>query len=1009
MNNRSVAATGDTSKVNFDGTLGRYVALVAARADRTSARTRFELELRPTVNCEHVLPADNLKFIKKVAETPDKPGKDGKRVLQVLLDLEDAVAPTNKNAAVPILIEALNTINWGGKVVNYRPNNTRTEWNPRDLIEVIFNAGQNIDGIMVPKVFGPDELVEVRRVVQSIERHMGWPEGRIKVMCLIELAESMVRTPDIGKVVHGFSFGVADYTADVHGHPSAQEEQFTHHIGPKKRVTGVARANGITAIDCITLNVKSRDITREDALKSAEVGFNAKWSLHPTQIDAIQEDDIEWPASVYTREARPLEFKDSEYLTLEKLAELASASKPLVEPEKVTPRHQIARRGAYIYKSGDDFAALAGADVLYFDFADRAKAKEFAESADYKGQKISLRVASGDAAHTLDQGDDIIKMLRPCLDASLLSGVVPAKARALMFSNSEATSGLLYFLPKPNVKAIQDRAQSGMSGSQLKKLQALWDEAIARSSKKLGTALDSISVGAVTSHADLAYWESVLEDLPNVYLEAQVNEPLGVDAMRAIVDGSKAKSDRLTTLELNTPVSHALDEAGYELRGNFLAVARYGNLDALEHFSAGATLADVKDRTITGLDGGVTRSLEVLPTLIQGFSPTALEIARGIDVAVQYRIADERDHKGAIAYKDYRNVTFKKGNPKDEITDAATVKIDLARLALAYSANLMTRQQRWIYENFIRPYYNHMGESQPLENNPYANDYDIGARFVGQPVLVTDAMVHAFAKLSDDRNNYHLDQAYADASRYKGRIVHGILSTGITLSSFQAPGPDYGLQSLKILGYTAAVPIGTAVIPEATIIARDDSKNKMFPAYTMRLVARNDKGAMIFMAEAVFEHAEGTYPDLFTPAAVEYQGQPSEDVLNPFSKDVQPFTPRSAQQHTVGQQWTREVQLGLDEFVAAEVLFGISPYQNGLMAMSLIAGSSANHVPGYILIGSTLTHAGEISPSDKITMTSTVTAVKTTSEGKRIVDVEMVGTNKYGVVVKGSVSKIEDR
>jgi citrate lyase subunit beta/citryl-CoA lyase len=231
---------------------------------------------------ELTVPGHSMKMMAKAATS---------NADQVMLDLEDAVAVSQKVDARKTVIEALNTLDFGGKIRAFRPNNIRTKFFYRDLIDVVEAAGPNIDVVVIPKCYSAEDLLFVDRLLAQIEENMGFEIGRIKLEALIESADAVLHAEQIAKCCErmgGLIFGLADFAGDI----GAQElggEQFFYYNYAKAKCITAARAAGITVVDGVTLAIRDNDACRRDSQMGARMGFDGKWAIHPAQIDIIHE------------------------------------------------------------------------------------------------------------------------------------------------------------------------------------------------------------------------------------------------------------------------------------------------------------------------------------------------------------------------------------------------------------------------------------------------------------------------------------------------------------------------------------------------------------------------------------------------------------------------------------------------------------------------------------------------------------------------------------------------
>src|SRR5437764_5073596 len=115
----------------------------------------------------------------------------------VFLDLEDAVAPSEKEGARAPVVQALKSLDWGGKTRAVRINGTHTQWCHDDLISVVSGAGTHLDVIIVPKVKAPRDVWFVDSLLTQLEAKLGLEAGRIGLELLIEETEALARVEEI--------------------------------------------------------------------------------------------------------------------------------------------------------------------------------------------------------------------------------------------------------------------------------------------------------------------------------------------------------------------------------------------------------------------------------------------------------------------------------------------------------------------------------------------------------------------------------------------------------------------------------------------------------------------------------------------------------------------------------------------------------------------------------------------------------------------------------------------
>jgi citrate lyase subunit beta / citryl-CoA lyase len=229
---------------------------------------------------ELACPAHSLKMMAKAAAGDAD---------EVIFDLEDGCAPTQKTAARQTLIEAFNTLDFHGKIRAFRANGLETGFFYRDVVDVVEAAGANIDVLVVPKVQDASDVLFADRLLTQIERNMDWEAGRIKLEVLIESAAAVLHAEHIAAATPRLAaliFGVVDYAGNI-GARDPVREQFVLYNYPKAKTVAAARAAGIDVIDSVTLQFRDLELCEHDARLAAQMGFDGKWAIHPDQVTVI--------------------------------------------------------------------------------------------------------------------------------------------------------------------------------------------------------------------------------------------------------------------------------------------------------------------------------------------------------------------------------------------------------------------------------------------------------------------------------------------------------------------------------------------------------------------------------------------------------------------------------------------------------------------------------------------------------------------------------------------------
>lgn len=255
---------------------------------------------------ELAVPGSNPSMIDKAADSD---------VDYIFLDLEDAVAPPEKVQARANTIQALNDIDWKakGKTMSIRINGLDTHYMYRDVVEIVEQAGQHLDTILVPKVGVPADLYTVETMVSQIEEAMGFTH-KIGLEALIETALGMANVEAIAAApgrLEAMHFGVADYAASNRArtvvigglNPDYPGDQWHFALS---RMTVACRAYGLRAIDGPFGDFSDPDSYILAAKRGAALGIEGKWAIHPSQI-AMANEVFSPPEAEVTRARRIIE------------------------------------------------------------------------------------------------------------------------------------------------------------------------------------------------------------------------------------------------------------------------------------------------------------------------------------------------------------------------------------------------------------------------------------------------------------------------------------------------------------------------------------------------------------------------------------------------------------------------------------------------------------------------------------------------------------------------------
>jgi citrate lyase subunit beta/citryl-CoA lyase len=241
----------------------------------------------PRRSC-HAVPGSSEKFLAKAPSLPAD---------MFFLDLEDSVAPLEKEAARAKVVDAVRSQDWGDAVLCVRVNAWDTRWTYGDVIEVVSHAGKRLDEVMLPKVNTAAEVVALDLLLTQVEINAGLPRGHIGIEAQIETAQGLINVEEICAAsprVETIILGPVDFSASM-GMPSLggglqipeYPGDYFHYVFMKILMAG--RANGLQVIDGPYVKVRDPDGFRDYATRTQILGFDGKWSLHPDQVGILNE------------------------------------------------------------------------------------------------------------------------------------------------------------------------------------------------------------------------------------------------------------------------------------------------------------------------------------------------------------------------------------------------------------------------------------------------------------------------------------------------------------------------------------------------------------------------------------------------------------------------------------------------------------------------------------------------------------------------------------------------
>ena len=203
----------------------------------------------------------------------------------IMLDLEDSVTMAEKDAARLLVHNALKTIDYGNTEMVVRINPLNTPYGKKD-IEAVVKAG--VDVIRMPKTETAEEVVEVEREIEKVEKEIGCL-GRTQIMAAIESALGIVNAYAIAtasKRMMGIALGAEDYSANLKTQRTPGGAEL---LLARETIVVAARAAGIAALDTVYSNLNDMDTFRKEVELIKTLGFDGKSIINPRQIEIVNE------------------------------------------------------------------------------------------------------------------------------------------------------------------------------------------------------------------------------------------------------------------------------------------------------------------------------------------------------------------------------------------------------------------------------------------------------------------------------------------------------------------------------------------------------------------------------------------------------------------------------------------------------------------------------------------------------------------------------------------------
>src|SRR3984893_16954597 len=241
----------------------------------------------PRRSCLSV-PGSSERFLAKCPAVP---------VHMSFLDLEDSVAPLEKEAARAKVVDAIKNLDWGDRVLCVRINAWDTKWTAYDVMEIVGSAGERLDEVMLPKVQSAAEIVALDLLLRQVEAQSGLPVGHIGIEAQMETTRGLINVEEICAAsprLETIIFGPADFAASMEMPVLTGGGQLPDYPGGRchsvcSKILMAGRANGLQVIDGPYLYVRDPDGFRDYCKRTRILGYDGKWALHPDQVTILNE------------------------------------------------------------------------------------------------------------------------------------------------------------------------------------------------------------------------------------------------------------------------------------------------------------------------------------------------------------------------------------------------------------------------------------------------------------------------------------------------------------------------------------------------------------------------------------------------------------------------------------------------------------------------------------------------------------------------------------------------
>jgi citrate lyase subunit beta/citryl-CoA lyase len=216
----------------------------------------------------------------------------------IMPDFEDACPYEYKgDPSRGTMVEALNTVDFGTKVIAIRPNNIRSKYFLGDIEAIMRGAPDKFHGIILPKTEEPEDIVHLARLLDALEQEAGWTT-HVQIEALIETPLAIVNAYKIATAsdrMAGLIFGIADFAASMGVRENVDGQNQNFHYAKQATVVA-AKAAGLHAVDNAWLRLVRKETPENEAseiydglrqknIEAANLGMDGTWVIHPQQAE----------------------------------------------------------------------------------------------------------------------------------------------------------------------------------------------------------------------------------------------------------------------------------------------------------------------------------------------------------------------------------------------------------------------------------------------------------------------------------------------------------------------------------------------------------------------------------------------------------------------------------------------------------------------------------------------------------------------------------------------------